>query len=172
MTKRIDSAGPDAAKERQELEQHLHDLREFRDWAVQALSKMPAARAGSAINLTPIAERLRQSADAASEAVEFLTEQLKALPQPRQLEPHERPHSLRYVNMSLLEAIQMYLGTLGRAAAEEEIIAELSAGGAIIGRKRHVGEIKKSLDTNVRSGTLKERNGKFGLGDWPAEKFK
>lgn len=163
--------GANPGEDREELEHQLRFLREYRDWAVRALAVMPGPQPGSGVNLTTISERLQNAANAASHAIEWLTEQLAALPAPRPLSPGERPHHLRYVNMSIIEAVVLFLNQEQCPKTEEELIKEIEDGGAIIGRIRQQGEIKKSLDANVRAGTLKLVGGKYGPADWPEEKF-
>jgi hypothetical protein len=163
---------PAIEQDRDELERQRAFAVEYRDWAIQALAKLPAPRPGSGINLQPVSERLQLAADAASRMAEYLGSVLESMPVPRPASPHERPHSLRYVNMSIIDAILLFMEQVKKPQTEQEIIDELSAGGAIMGRKRNVGEIKKSLDANERNGRLrKSSSGKYGPAEWPDEMF-
>jgi hypothetical protein len=173
MTKAQDETrGPDAERDRSELEQQLRWMREYRDWAIKALDTMPTPSAGSGVNLSGIGQRLRESAESAASAVEWLADVLDGLPGQTVSARGERPHHLRYVNMSITDAIDLFFETSQATHTEEAIIAEMEAGGAIIGRKRHVGEVKKSIEVNTRNGKYKNIGGKIGPSDWGKEKFR
>jgi hypothetical protein len=172
MTKRNEKPEPiNVEQDRDELERQRAAAVEYRDWAIQSLAKLPAPRPGSGVNLQPVSERLQLAADAASTLAEYLGSVLEGMPKPKPASSYERPHSLRYVNMSIIEAVQLFLNKEGKAQTEDAIIAELSDGGAILGRKRNVGEIKKSLETNERNGTLRRHRGKYGMAEWGEDKF-
>jgi hypothetical protein len=162
----------DPERDRDELEQERQFLREYRDWAINAIHRMPAPRPGSGVNLNAIRERLQAAADAASENAEWADDTLNRMPKFKPRGVHERPDSLRYVNMSLIEAIEMFLEQNGAPQPEERVISELVDGGAVLGRKRHVGEIKKSLEMNARTGRLKLVKERYGLSGWGSEKWK
>jgi hypothetical protein len=167
-----ENTGPDSVQDREELAQQLAFMRAYRDWAIAAMKQMPEARPGSGVNVAVIQQKLHEIADAAAAAVEWMAAALDAMPERQNAARGERPYDLRYVNMSISEALDLYFEESQTVHTEEEIIRELESGGAIIGRKRHVGEIKKSIEVNTRNGKYKNLGGRIGPADWQDKRFK
>jgi hypothetical protein len=53
---------------------------------------------------------------------------------------------LRYVGMTVIEAIETYLDSVGEPQTREEIVADMLDGGAVLARQRPELEVNKSID--------------------------
>lgn len=95
---------------------------------------------------------------------------------------------LRYVGMTVIEAIETYLDSAGEPQTREEIIADMLDGGAVLARQRPELEVNKSIDYWLLSEDEKRKkyrkrkikilpprlkefpDGKLGRINWPRQK--
>ena len=95
---------------------------------------------------------------------------------------------LRYVGMTVIEAIETYLDSVGEPQTRDEIIDDMLDGGAVIARQRPELEVNKSIDYWLLSEDEKRKkyrkrkikivpprlkefpDGKLGRANWPRHK--
>jgi multidrug efflux pump subunit AcrA (membrane-fusion protein) len=78
---------------------------------------------------------------------------------------------LRYLDTDMVVSAKAYLERRKKPASEAEIIAELIKGAATQGKSEPESQVRRMLGA-TKGGSLKFKNGKFGLKQWPNTWFR
>ncbi|SRR5258707_3658819 len=78
---------------------------------------------------------------------------------------------LRYLDADMVVSAKAYLERRKKPASETEIIAEMIKGAATQGKSEPESQVRRMLGA-TKGGSLKFKNGKFGLKHWPDAWFR
>lgn len=97
-----------------------------------------------------LVRRERDNAHQLAGAMEKILEALEriklAVGIPSRARRGENTGPLRYVGMTVIEAIETYLDSVGEPQTRDEIVADMLDGGAVLARMRPELEVNKSVD--------------------------
>jgi hypothetical protein len=78
---------------------------------------------------------------------------------------------MKFYNVRPGTAVKLILREKG-PRTQEELMTELVAGGAVVGKKRAAHNIRISIEKTLRNGTLKQVGDLIGLGEWDESMFR